>query len=161
MKWLEGWFGIASGALGIVWIVITTIFVPLSSSSGYVGSQTCMTSSGGGTVCYGPDGAPISSNPPGPNVGLLILFAIILLLFIGVLVGTLLDLRSARTLGRVILLTSATLLLFAPFTALSAAGSMAIGSVAYIYPLTLLAFAAGVLACVRRDTPRPATPALG
>lgn len=156
MRWLEGWFGVASGALGIVWIVIASVFVPAT-----VSSRSCMSVNDGPMQCYGPDGAPVSPNGPGPNVGLIILFAVVLLLYIGVLVGTLLDLNGIRTAGRVILLTSATLLIFGPFIFFSTIGALAAGSVAYTYPLTLLAFAAGVLACVRRDVPRPATPALG
>lgn len=144
MRWLEGWFGVASGALGFVWVVIAAVFIPTPSQP-Y--TRTCGSMNGGPTHCYGPDGAPVSPNGPGVNVGLLILFAVILLLFIGVLLGTLLDLRGARTAGRIILLISVTLLLlFAPFAERSA-----LGPSAYVYLLTLLAFAAGVLACVRRD----------
>lgn len=163
MKWLEGWFGVASGALGIVWVAIMSLLTPTSVQSGSGASQTCVSSSDGVTQCYSPDGAmaPVTPAASGVNPALLILFALILLLFIGMIVGTVLDLRGARTAGRVILLASATLLIFMPFTVAAAVNFSAEVITAYIFPLSLMALVAGVLACVRRDTPRAASPTLG
>lgn len=156
MKWLEGWFGAASGVLGIVWIALVGLLAPVSTQTGYGGSSTCMSSSDGVTQCYSPDAAVA----PGPNVGLLIVLGVTFLLFAGVLIGTWLDLRGARTAGRVILLTSATLLIFMPFLLVSATKSFSGVFFAFVLPQTLLAFVAGILACVRRDAPR-ATAAAG
>lgn len=152
MKWLEGWFGTASGVLGILWMVIVALLVPTTVHSGY----SCM-SSDGSTTCYGPNGAPMPTTAaaPGPNVGLLILVGVTILLYLGVLVGTWLDLRGARRMGRVILLTSATLLIFAPFLFIAATTPISGISFAYTFPLTLLAIVAGILASVRSDAPRP------
>lgn len=104
---------------------------------------------------------PVTS--PGPNIGALILVGVCILLFIGVVVGTWLDLRGVRRTGRIILLTSATLLIFAPFAALGVLGSSGGGgfALAYTYPFVLLALITGVLASVRRDAPRDMAPTSG
>ena len=158
MKWLEGWFGTASGVLGAAWIALIALVTPSMQTSGSEVGQVCTTSSDGVTTCstaYGP-GAPPST--PGPNIGALILVGVCILLFIGVVVGTWLDLRGVRRMGRIILLTSATLLIFAPFGALGALGASGGGgggfALAYTYPFVLLALITGVLASVRRDAPR-------
>jgi len=155
MKWLEGWFGVASGVLGIVWVTSISLLAPVSVQHS---SQTCMASSSGVTICYGPDGSPVPTTPvaPGPNIGLLIFVGVVFLLFIGVLVGTWLDLHGVRTAGRVILLVSATLLLFMPPASLGAFDAPGVVFGSYAYLLAALAFTAGILACVRRDAPRPA-----
>ena len=152
MKWLEGWFGTASGALGMVWMVFVALVTPTRTT--YAGSSTCMPSSDGYTPCYNP-------SAPGPNLVLVILVGVTVLIYLGVLVGTWLDLRGVRRVGRVVLLTSATLLLFAPLAPLGAIG--AAGGIVgfYLVLLTLLAFVAAILACVRRDAPRPASIAQG
>jgi hypothetical protein len=164
MKWLEGWFGVASGVLGIVWVAIMSLLTPTTVQSGYGSSQTCMASSDGVTKCYSSDGAmaPVTPAASGVNVGLLILFALILVLFVGMIIGTILDLRGARTAGRIILLASATLLIFIPFTTVAAVNFPVGAIAAYTFPLSLMSLVAGVLACVRRDTPRAAaSPAQG
>ncbi len=112
MKWLEGWFGTLSGVLGIVSAVIASL-VAVASVAQTSGS-VCATGSDGQTVCS-PSYGPVQSPPPPvqTNVPLLILIALILLLFIGVLVGTWLDLSGRRWVGRLILLTSVSMLLMA------------------------------------------------
>ncbi len=114
--------------------------------------------------CYSPDGsvAPLTNAAPGSNVVPLLLIGVTILLFVGVIVGAWLDLRGVRTAGRLILLICATLLIFMPFLVMAATNPINGIAFAYVWPLTLLALVAGVLACVRRDTPRAAaSPALG
>lgn len=155
MKWLEGWFGTASGVLGAAWIAFIALATPSMQAPS---SEFCTNSGDGVTTCstaYGP-GAPPST--PGPNIGALILVGVCILLFIGVVVGTWLDLRGMRRVGRIILLACATLLIFAPVVALGALGAAGVlGSpvaLVYTYPFVLLALITGVLASVRRDAPR-------
>lgn len=155
MKWLEGWFGTASGVLGAAWIALVALATPSAQTSS---GELCTTTSDGVTSCsatYGPGAPPMAS--PGPNIAALILIGVCVLLFIGVVVGTWLDLRGVRRVGRLILLTSATVLIFTPFAALGALGASGGGgggfALAYTYPFVLLALITGVLASVRRDAP--------
>lgn len=142
MKWLEGWLGTASGALGVLTLAIMSVFAPVPTQY----SSSCITSNMQ-TTCSD------SSVAPGPNVGLLVLLGIVALLFIGVLVGTWLDLRGARRFGRILLLTSATFLL-ASISTVGQALNFSNGQIAgQIYLYMLLAFATGILACARRDAP--------
>ncbi len=163
MKWLEGWFGTASGVLGAAWIALVALVTPSAQTSN---GEVCTSTSDGVTTCsatYGPGAAPMPVTSPGPNIGALILVGVCILLFIGVVVGTWLDLRGVRRTGRIILLTSATLLIFAPFAALGVLGSSGGGgfALAYTYPFVLLALITGVLASVRRDAPRDMAPTSG
>ncbi|HZC07367.1 MAG TPA: hypothetical protein VE338_17160 [Ktedonobacterales bacterium] len=160
MKWLEGWFGTLSGGLGALIVVIVSLVTPAYSQS-----QSCV-SANGVTTCssaYGPGMPPTPAS--GPQPAMLILLAITLLLFIGVLVGAWLDLSGRRTVGRLILLISVSLLVPAwlfdgpimatamgPGVGLAASGGAAF---MFVLPLTLLAFVAAILACVRPDAPRP------
>ena len=144
MKWLEGWFGTASGVMGALIIAIISIIVPVNGESS--GSQMCSSIDGGPTTC-----SPMQTSTSGPQSALLISLIIVFLLFILVVTGTWLDLRGRRTAGRVILLISATLLISA-LIFMVASGPDA--PLAFIYPFALLAFVAGILACVRRAEPR-------
>ena len=99
---------------------------------------------------------------PGPQPALLILTIVTLLLFIGVLIGTWMDLSGRRTVGRLFLIISVSLLtvswlfdgpLMSP--GMGAPGASGAALFALILPLTLLAFVAGILACVRHDAPKP------
>ncbi len=161
MKWLEGWFGTMSGGLGAVIVALVALLTPA-----YTQSQSCMTSNGV-TTCYSAYGPGMPPPPTsGPQPGALILILITLLLFISVLIGTWLDLGGKRTIGRLILIIGASLLFLAylfdgpvmsmfmgPYRSDMAQG---IGvAFTFILPLTLLAFVAGVLACVRHDAPKP------
>lgn len=151
MRWLEGWFGTASGVLGIIVVLFAALLIPVTTQTSQ--SEICSTMDGT-TSCstaYGP-GAP----PPvtQPNVAALIVLGVALLLFIGVLVGTWLDLSGRRRVGRIILLTSVTLLLVAPLLVSVASHGLNVVALAFVFPLTFMAFAAGVVACVRRDEPR-------
>jgi hypothetical protein len=148
MKWLEGWFGTASGGMGALIIAIISIIVPVNGESS--GSQVCSSFDGGPTTC---STSTVQTSVQGPQSGLLILILIAFLLFLGVLIGTWLDLNSRRTAGRLILLISVSLLLPMSLLLLVAAHGAG-GVVALAYPFILLAFATGILACVRRDAPR-------
>lgn len=170
MKWLEGWFGTMSGGLGAVIVGLVALLTPAYSQA-----QSCVTSNGV-TTCYsayGPDASsapmapvtPISTVAPGPQPALWIPVIFTLLLFVGVLVGTWLDLGGRRTAGRLILIISVSLLFLAwlfdvPVLGAVAGPSAAVApnasaTLALILPLTLPAFVAGILACVRRDAPKP------
>jgi MFS-type transporter involved in bile tolerance (Atg22 family) len=151
MRWLEGWFGTLSGGLGALLVAIAAIFVPAYSQSQMCSSIDGQTSC---SVTYGP-GAP----PPTiePNIAALILVALTLLFFIGVLLGTWLDLRGRRRVGRLMLLICASLLIFTPFLLLTSASNTFGGSpFMWAYPFVILALITGILACVRRDEPRVA-----
>ncbi len=153
MKWLEGWFGTLSGGLGALMVALVALNTP-----GY-SPQSCVTSNGVTTcyAAYGPGASNTLIAPPatpiasGPQPFLLVPVAITLLLFIGVLVGTWLDLSGKRTIGRLILLISASLLWLFDGSSMPAVGF----SPNLVLPLTLLAFVAGTLACVRHDAPKP------
>jgi hypothetical protein len=146
MKWLEGWFGTASGVMGALIIAIIAIIVPVNGESS--GSQMCSSIDGGPTTC-----SPMQTSTSGPQSALLILILIAFLLFLGVLIGTWLDLTSRRTVGRLILLVSVSLLLPMSLLLLVAAHGSG-GVVALASPFLLLALTTGILACVRRDEPR-------
>lgn len=141
MKWLEGWFGTASGVIGALIVVIVIALVPAYSES-----QTCSSFDGGPTTC-----SPMQTTTSGSQWVILIPLIIAFLLFVAVVVGTWLDLGGKRTVGRLILLISVTLLIPA-FLFIVASGPDA--PFAFIFPSTLLAFVTGILACVRRDEPR-------
>lgn len=153
MKWLEGWFGTASGVVGALFVITISLLAPAYSVTSQGG---CATDSSGATVCG--DG-PV---PTGPQPGLLIVALLLLMLFILIVVGTWLDLSGRRTAGRLILLISVTLLL--PIWILVGPALFdQQPTLALTSPFALLAFVAGILACVRRDAPRvaiaPAMPA--
>ncbi len=146
MKWLEGWLGTASGALGLLTLAITSAFVPTQYYASSCVSSNLLTTCSDSQVAA-----------PGPNVGVLVLQGVVALLFIGVLVGTWLDLRGARRFGRIHLLTSDTFLLVV-MTTNGAVLNLGGGQfTTQIYLDILLAFVTGILACVRRDAPRSAT----
>ncbi len=147
MKWLEGWFGTASGVMGALIIAIIALITPAYSESS---SQMCSSYDGGPTTCS----TTASQTFAEPQAALLIPIVIAFLLFILIVVGTWLDLRGARTAGRLILLISVSLLLAALLIILPAAAGGSGAAFAFIYPFALLAFVAGILACVRRDEPR-------
>ena len=147
MKWLEGWFGTASGVIGALIIAVIALITPAYSESS---SQMCASYDGGPTTCS----TTASQTVAGPQAALLVPIVIAFLLFILVVVGTWLDLRGARTAGRLILLISVSLLLAALLIILPAAAGGSGAAFAFIYPFALLAFVAGILACVRRDEPR-------
>ncbi len=149
MKWLEGWFGTASGVMGALIIAIIALITPAYSESS---SQMCSSYDGGPTTCS----TTASQTFAEPQAALLIPIVIAFLLFILIVVGTWLDLRGARTAGRLILLISVSLLLPMSLVLLVAAHGSG-GVVALAYPFMLLAFGAGILACVRRDEPRGVT----
>lgn len=143
MKWLEGWFGTASGVMGALFVAVTSLFVPA-----YSVSESCVSYDGGPTTCTS------SQQGMAPQPGLLILALALLLLFILIIVGTWLDLSGRRTAGRLILLISVTLLI--PIW-MFGGPTLAHGPapLALTMPFALLAFVAGILACVRRDAPAP------
>ncbi len=148
MKWLEGWLGTASGALGVLTLAIMSVFTPAQVQTA---SELCISANGGQTTC-----SANSSAAPGPNMSSLVLLGVVALLFIGVLVGTWLDLRGARGFGRFLLLTSATFLL-ASISTIGQAFNLSEGQMTgQIYIYILLALVTGVLACIRRDAPRSA-----
>lgn len=150
MRWLEGWFGTASGVMGALFIAAIALLTPAYSVSSQGG---CSTGSSGSTVCYGSmgDGTVNAGPQPGP----LILALVLLILFILIIVGTWLDLSGRRMAGRLILLISVTLML--PIWMF---GGPALAHdptpLVLTMPFALLAFVAGILACVRRDPPRVA-----
>jgi hypothetical protein len=151
MRWLEGWFGTASGALGALFVAAIALVTPVYTSSG-----SCISVDGG------PPNCTYSQPAPTGQPGLFILIIVLFVLFVLTVVGTWIDLSGRRTAGRLILLISVTLLL--PVWILAGPAVAQGGSaLALAYPLALLAFVAGILACVRRDTPRvavaPAMPA--
>lgn len=142
MKWLEGWLGTASGAMGALFVAAAALLTPA-----YTTSESCMSVDGGPMTCT-------SSQPQGagPQPGLLILAIVLLVLFILIIVGTWLDLSGRRTAGRLILLISVTLML--PLWMVGGSALAHTGAVlAFTYPIALVAFVAGILACVRRDAP--------
>lgn len=152
MKWLEGWFGTTSGGLGALIIAFLALVTPMYSESS--GVQSCSSYDGGPTVCTS---SPMQTVSQGPQSGLLILIIIAFLLFVGVLIGTWLDLGGRRTAGRLILLISVSLLL--PMSLLLLVIAHGPGAVfALTYPFMLLALVTGILACVRRDEPRALAP---
>ena len=151
MKWLEGWFGTASGVMGALFVAAVSLLTPA-----YAVSESCVSVDGGPQTCTS------SQQNIGPQPGLLILAIVLLILFILIIVGTWLDLSDRRTAGRLILLISVTLML--PIWIVGGAALAHTGAaLAFTYPIALLGFVAGILACVRRDTPRAggagATPA--
>jgi hypothetical protein len=81
--------------------------------------------------------------------------AIVVLLFIGVLVGTWLDLSNRRLVGRIILLVSVSLLLVGATIASGGASFFGQGAFGSGYLYVLFALIAGILACLRRNEPRP------
>lgn len=150
MKWLEGWFGTMSGVLGALIVVLSSLLAPVSSQG-----EQCLTVNGS-TQCSSTYGSHGQLSPPGTPIGALILTALVLLLFIGVFVGTWLDLRGRRQVGRLILLISASLLGLSVFilpAALASAdgGAAASTIIIFMVPLFVLAFITGILACVRPD----------
>ncbi len=152
MRWLEGWFGVASGVLGIIILALISVFVPASQAQ----SNGSCTTVGSSTTCYGTisDSGPAGSIQP--NYPALILIAIALLIFVGVLVGVWLDLSGRRRSGRAILATSGTFLLLSIFTAGGAVYAYGTFVGPLLYPISLMGLVAGILACVRRDEPRVA-----
>lgn len=169
MKWLEGWLGTFVGVVGAVGVILVALLTPLTRAYPPLPSTAIIVgdgSGGAGFTQYGP-GAPT-----GPNIAAIIFAAVVTLLFVGVLVGTWLDLRGRRTAGRLTLLTSATLLLPGLFALFSAASEpyLVLGSeyIGYFLPLIGLALLAGVIACLRGDlawrfgaTPAPVAPPQG
>ncbi|HEY7848455.1 MAG TPA: hypothetical protein VIC27_00255 [Ktedonobacterales bacterium] len=153
MRWLEGWFGTLSGGLGILYVALATLLTPTYVQTS--NAEICSSIDGqtGCSVTYDP-GAP----PPTiePNIAALILVALTLLFFTGVLLGTWLDLRGRRRVGRLMLLICASLLIFTPILLTSASNSLGGSAFMWAYPLVTLAFVTGILACVRRDEPRVA-----
>jgi MFS-type transporter involved in bile tolerance (Atg22 family) len=148
MRWLEGWFGTASGVLGALIVAAIALVTPVYTSSG-----SCISVNGGPPNCRYSQPAPT-----GPQFGSLIVIIVLFVLFVLIVVGTWIDLSGRRTMGRLILLISVTLLL--PVWLVVSHGSFALTGT---FPVALLAFVAGILACVRRDAPRvavaPAMPA--
>ncbi|HEY7850517.1 MAG TPA: hypothetical protein VIC27_10665 [Ktedonobacterales bacterium] len=144
MRWLEGWFGTASGVLGALIVLAVGLLTPA-----YSVASSCVSVDGGAPDCT------TSSAPIGPQLGPLILYIVLFVLFVLIVVGTWLDLSGRRTLGRLILLISVTLLLPVWLVAgpVASHGSFAL---VLAYPWALMSFVAGILACVRRDTPRVA-----
>jgi hypothetical protein len=147
MKWLEGWFGTASGVMGALIIAIIALVTPMSSESS---GTECTSYAGGPTTC---SSSTMQTTTSGPQSGLLIHLLLAFLLFLGGLIGTWLDLTSRRTVGRLILLVSVSLLL--PMSLLLLVAAHGSGGVAVLAsPFLLLALTTGILACVRRDEPR-------
>lgn len=151
MRWLEGWFGTASGVLGALFVAAIALITPVYTSSG-----SCISVDGGPPNCT--YSQPATTGQP----GLFILIIVLFVLFVLIVVGTWIDLSGSRTVGRLILLICATLLI--P-TWIFGGPALAYNPTSFTVPvpLALLAFVAGILACVRRDTPRvaaaPAMPA--
>ena len=143
MRWLEGWFGTASGVVGALFVAAFALLTP-----GYVTSGSCISVDGGPPNCS--YSQPQQVGPP------LIVYIVFFVLFALVVVGTWIDLNGNRTVGRLILLISVTVLLPIWIFGESAMIHDPV-PLALTWPLALLAFVAGILACVRRDAPRPAT----
>ncbi len=144
MRWLEGWFGTASGVLGALFVAAISLVTPAYTTSG-----SCISIDGGPQTCSYSQPQPVG--PP------LILYIVLFILFVLIVVGTWVDLSGRRTAGRLILLISVTLLI--PIWIF---GGPALAhdptALTLTLPFALLAFVAGILACVRRDAPRPAAP---
>lgn len=155
MRWLEGWLGIVAGGLTLLAAILTAVF-PIGGSTntmtvnGVVTQQT--------TTIY------TIWNVAGVGAGLAVTL-IPTALALAILVGVALDLRGRRTLGRLLLLTGATLLTVAPYAPVAIVSAMRpgsppdaliINSLVYV-PLGALAIIAGIVACLRRD-PRPTAP---
>jgi hypothetical protein len=155
MKWLEGWFGTMSGVLGIVFTVIVSLVAAMGVQSSS-GGESCITTSDGQTTCSAMNGPGYSPPPPQPNYVALIIMGVIILLFLGVLVGTWLDLGNRRLVGRIILLVSVSLLMVAALFASGGAGFFGGSAFGSAYLFVLFALIAGILACLRRAEPRVA-----
>jgi hypothetical protein len=144
MRWLEGWFGTASGVLGALFVAAISLLTPA-----YTTSESCLSIDGGPPDCTSSPPQPVGPQPE------LLLAIVLFILFVLIVVGTWVDLSGRRTAGRLILLTSVTLLI--PIWIF---GGPALEhdptAFTLILPFALLAFVAGILACVRRDAPRPA-----
>ena len=141
MRWLEGWFGTASGVVGALFVAAIALLTPA-----YVTSGSCISVDGGPTNCS--YSQPQQVGPP------LVLYIVLFILFALIVVGTWLDLSGRRTAGRLILLIGVTLLL--PIW-IVAGPALTHGPAPFTAPLALLAFVAGIMACVRRDALHPAT----
>ncbi|MGH2505652.1 MAG: hypothetical protein ACRDID_24335, partial [Ktedonobacterales bacterium] len=98
MRWLEGWFGTASGVLGALIVAAISLLTPAYETSG-----GCSNFDGGPSNCTYSQPQPVG--PP------LILYIVFFMLFVLVVLGTWIDLSGRRTAGRLILLISVTLLL--------------------------------------------------
>ncbi len=143
MRWLQGWFGTMSGVLGVLLVVILSLSSPIYETCSSVG-----------------DGVSCTTASASAQTGALIIVGLLALLYSGALVGTWLDLSGSRRMGRLILLTSDSALMLFTLVLPVALNRSATGTgaaLALTYPITLMAFITGILACVRRDTPRPAT----
>lgn len=136
LAWLEGWLGGAAGVLGIVAAFISSVttahtFVVTGDYLSY--DSPLMRSALGPLLIRLVTGAPTITAT---------------LLFAGVLFGTWLDLNGARTPGRVLLLTCATLALLTPLLAISL---ISLNTIFPVMGLAIPALAAGVIACFRHD----------
>lgn len=141
MKWLEGSFGAISTVLGAGWIgALALVMVNMRWSY-----SDCLASGEGPGGCSRAD----------LNISALVFSGVVVLLYIGVLVGTWLDLLGRRRAGRGILVASASLQIIATLGAINAFGSFSGGDAMYILPMLALAIAAAILACARSDAPAP------
>lgn len=148
MKWLQGWLGALSGGLGVLLMVILSLFNSASTRF-----ESCQ-SVGDGVSC--------TTTSARAQTDTLIVIGLLVLLYGGVLVGTWLDLGGRRRVGRLILLISASgLMLFAlALPGTLNASALGNGSAFLLtYPTILLALVTAILACVRRDELRPVTAA--
>lgn len=148
MKWLEGWLGSVSSVVGAVLITAALLTTSLYAQS----SRSCLTADGY-NICGG--GYPPSPDSVSP-LSVTIPVGIIVLLYLGVFVGTWLDLRGKRSMGRLILIVSAILLVPAlllgigPVIYLRGSGPGATLAASAL-PFALLALVTAIIACARRD----------
>ncbi len=158
VKWAEGVCGAVAGVLGIVALAIIVWLGPT-----YAPRQVCEGPIH--PVCYTPVEPPEMTIGPSATspFDMLIPLGVVFALFVGVLIGTWLDLHGRRPAGRLILLLSAISLLLASVSILPSAlyfedhgGPLPDASFVLI-PFDLLALITFVLACIRRDAPHPTT----